>query len=183
MADLHKALTTLDCSGDTEKKDIIKKIRDYIEQANYKIIDEDITKPWGAYFRLDGNQADKFTTEFFPGLNPEEARLGNPNAELSPKILLVAPEQRLSWQYHHERAERWAFLTDGGYHKSLSDDQGNLQYAHEGDIVQFATGERHRLAGVIGQWTLVAEIWQHTNPEIPSNEADIVRLADDYSRS
>jgi hypothetical protein len=30
---------------------------------------------------------------------------------------------------------------------------------------------------------LVAEIWQHTDPGNPSNEDDIVRLADDYSRA
>ena len=183
MAELYSALTSIKRTDDVEKNTITSEIRSSIENADYTIVEEDITKPWGAYFRLDGNQADKFTAEFFPGLNPDEARLGNPDAELSPKILLVAPEQRLSWQYHHERAERWAFLTDGGYHKSLTDDQGELQYAHEGDVVQFATGERHRLAGIIGQWTLVAEIWQHTNPNSPSNEADIVRLADDYSRS
>lgn len=183
MAELYPALTSINRTDDVEKSTITSKVRTSINNANYAIVEEDVSKPWGAYFRLDGVQADKFAEEFFPGLSPEDARLGNPDAELSPKILLVAPEQRLSWQYHHGRAERWAFLTDGGFHKSLTDEQGELQYAHEGDVVQFATGERHRLVGAMGQWALVAEIWQHTDPESPSNEADIVRLDDDYSRS
>jgi hypothetical protein len=29
---------------------------------------------------------------------------------------------------------------------------------------------------------LVAEIWQHTDPENPSDEDDIVRVSDDFGR-
>jgi hypothetical protein len=29
---------------------------------------------------------------------------------------------------------------------------------------------------------LVAEIWQHTDPDHPSNEDDIVRVQDDFGR-
>ena len=42
-------------------------------------------------------------------------------------------------------------------------------------------GERHRLIGLEG-WGIVAEIWQHTDPENPSDEDDIVRLQDDFGR-
>lgn len=94
----------------------------------------------------------------------------------------MSPEQRLSWQYHDRRAERWAFLTDGAYNKSVSDDEGQLFKAQAGDIVQFTTGERHRLVGRDSAYTLVAEIWQHTNPDQASDEHDIVRLQDDYRR-
>ena len=57
-----------------------------------------------------------------------------------------------------------------------------LQLAEAGEVVQFAKSERHRLVGAMGHYTLVAEIWQHTNPEQLSDEADITRLQDDYKR-
>ena len=103
-------------------------------------------------------------------------------AELSPKFLIVKPGQRLSWQYHDRRAERWCFLTQGGYRKSMTDDEGDRIEANAGEVVQFQTGERHRLEGRSDGLVLVAEIWQHSQPEAPSDEDDIVRLADDYQR-
>ena len=42
-------------------------------------------------------------------------------------------------------------------------------------------GERHRLIG-LSEWGIIAEIWQHTDAENPSNEDDIVRLQDDFGR-
>jgi hypothetical protein len=41
--------------------------------------------------------------------------------------------------------------------------------------------ERHRLIG-LDSWAIVAEIWQHTDIENPSNEEDIVRIQDDFGR-
>ena len=32
-------------------------------------------------------------------------------------------------------------------------------------------------------FAVVAEIWQHTDPEHPSDEDDIIRLQDDFGRS
>lgn len=151
--------------------------------SGYRVADIDIGKPWGGFVRFDGEDSDKFVHEFFPGLEPEEARLGVPEAELSPKILLVLPQQRLSWQLHHRRAERWVFLTAGGYYRSQNpDEMGELVLAKPGDVVQFAAGECHRLVSDQAEITLVAEIWQHTDKTELSNEADIVRLADDYKR-
>jgi hypothetical protein len=34
----------------------------------------------------------------------------------------------------------------------------------------------------LDDWGIVAEIWQHTDESNPSDEDDIVRLQDDYSR-
>jgi mannose-6-phosphate isomerase-like protein (cupin superfamily) len=168
--------------SEVAKPDFIAGTIDALEIAGYKIVEIAGQKPWGAYIRLDGSQADMFIDEFFPGLSPVEARLGIETAELSPKILIVAPTHRLSWQFHDRRAERWMFLTPGGYYKSNTDEQGELQQAAPGDVVQFAQGERHRLVGVDGHYTVVAEIWQHTNKDSMSDEDDIVRLADDYKR-
>ena len=169
-------------AGDIDKLQIVDKIKHLVMAAGYEIVEQNGDKPWGAYFRLDGRQADSFVEEFFPGLSPLEARLGNEHAELSPKFLIVSPEQRLSWQYHDRRAERWAFLTEGAYNRSTTDELGDVNVVEAGHVVQFAQGERHRGVGLPGAYTVIAEIWQHTNSEDLSNEDDITRLEDDYSR-
>lgn len=182
MAGLKESLLSLDHGDAISKEELSGLIREDITQAGYTIVEEDIQKPWGGYIRFDNDDAERFVSEFFPGLDIQEARLGNPDAPLSPKILIVSPEQRLSWQYHDRRAERWAFLTAGGYFKSTTDDPGELVTVDGGEVVQFGQSERHRLVGDAYNYTLVAEIWQHTEPEHLSNEEDIVRLQDDYKR-
>ncbi|MBM3210487.1 phosphoheptose isomerase [Candidatus Saccharibacteria bacterium] len=152
------------------------------EANDYEVVEVESAKPWGAYLRFNNQNANKFIAEFFPGLSPEDARLGNSEAELSPKILLVSPGQRLSWQYHDRRAERWTFLTDGAYCKSSTNEEVEPMVAVKGEVVQFKTGERHRLIGRENEYTLVAEIWQHTDPDTLSDENDIVRVQDDYRR-
>ncbi len=161
---------------------VYQAINGVLEANGYTIAETNQDKPWGAYTRLASDQADRFLGAFPFGVSPEEARMGMPNAELSPKILAVAPGQRLSWQYHSRRAERWVFLTPGAFRKSSDDEEGELLYANAGDVIQFEKGERHRLEGLAGKIVLVAEVWQHTDPESPSDEDDIVRLADDYQR-
>lgn len=174
--------TLIEGHGD-DKIEMIADIIGFATKAGYTVADVDDTKPWGGFVRFDYKDGDRFIAEFFPDVNPVEARLGNPNAELSPKILLVAPEQRLSWQVHARRAERWKFLNDGGYHKSTDpDNPGEIIEAHTGDEVQFEAGECHRLIGANNHYTLVAEIWQHIDKNNPSDEADITRLQDDYKR-
>lgn len=175
-------IAKIDLRESTPKNEIVGAVRRDLEEGGYTVVEENSEKPWGAYLRLANEDADAFVEQYFPGLTATDARLGNVDAELSPKILVVSPGERLSWQYHDRRAERWAFLTDGAYVKSETDEQPPAVLASEGDVVQFARGERHRLVGVIGHYTLVAEIWQHTDPHHPSNEDDIVRVDDDYSR-
>lgn len=182
MSELLHQLQSMDLSPDRTSKEVNAEIAKFLEEYGYTVAIQDTQKPWGGFNQLVNSDANVFLEEFFPGLSTEEARLGNPDSELSPKILAVAPKQRLSWQYHDRRAERWAYLTSGGYFKSLTDEQGVLQLAEAGEVVQFAKSERHRLVGAMGHYTLVAEIWQHTNPERLSDEADIVRLEDDYRR-
>ncbi|MDX2776403.1 hypothetical protein PV379_03490 [Streptomyces caniscabiei] len=182
MKELSAYLEQLNNNANVPKQQIVDEVVAGIKEAGYMIVDQNDTKPWGAYIRMDGSQAGRFIADFFPGLTLEEAQLGMKDAELSPKILIVAPDQRLSWQYHNRRAERWAFLTEGGYYKNTTDDQGELVVAQPGTVVQFQKGERHRLAGTNDKYVVVAEIWQHTDASQPSNEEDIVRLADDYQR-
>jgi len=169
---------------ETPREVAITMLRDAINEMGYTVVDEDTKRPWGAYFRLDSEETDRFIREFFPGLDPDEARLGRKDVELSPKFLLVVPGCRLSWQYHDRRAERWRFLTEATYYRGHSDTLPEPSIGKKDDIVQFDAGERHRLGShKDGQsYSLVAEIWQHTDPSNPSDEADIVRLEDDYSR-
>lgn len=182
MNELSQSINQLDISSGIEKEILVRKIVVDAEAVGYHIAEINDQKPWGAYIRFDSGDADRFTEEFFPGLSPLEARLGNENAELSPKFLIVAPSQRLSWQYHNRRAERWVFLSGGSYEKSMTDDESEPLVADTGSIIQFAQGERHRLVGASDQYVIVAEIWQHSDAAQPSNEDDIIRLADDYKR-
>lgn len=182
MSELAKKIDNLDISPERLKADFVTEIARDIESDGYEIIEANDQKPWGAYLRINGTQADRFVEEFFPGLSPEEARLGVEGAELSPKILIVSPGERLSWQKHDRRAERWMFLTPGAFYKSETDVQGDIEYAQPGDVVQFQKGERHRLNGLEDGFVVVAEIWQHTDLEKPSDEDDITRIQDDYQR-
>ncbi|MBC7764696.1 phosphoheptose isomerase [Microbacteriaceae bacterium] len=183
MAEFAEQLDTLKNTLEQDKKTLLADIIKLATEAGYTVADVDDERPWGGFVRFDYKDGDTFVNEFFPEVDPVEARLGNPDAELSPKILLVEPGQRLSWQLHHRRAERWAFLTDGAYYKSSDpEEMGELVEAKAGDVVQFEAGECHRLVGAEAGVTLVAEIWQHTEKDKPSDEDDIVRLQDDYKR-
>jgi mannose-6-phosphate isomerase-like protein (cupin superfamily) len=179
---LAEKLSSTENSGELDKAQFIGEIAREIEGADYTIVELNSEKPWGGYIRIDNDQADRFVETFFPNLSPEEARLGS-GVELSPKILVVSPAQRLSWQYHFRRAENWVFLSPGAYHRSETDNQGERIEAAAGTMVQFNQGERHRLIGGDDNYTLVAEIWQHTDVNELSDEDDIVRLQDDYQRN
>jgi mannose-6-phosphate isomerase-like protein (cupin superfamily) len=143
---------------------------------NVEKIDQD--RPWGGFFVLAEKDASKFISFFFPEL-PESSLNGG---KLSPKILLVEPGRKLSWQYHHRRAEIWR-LIDGAAAVIRSDDdfEKELYKLSPGETIELRMGERHRLVG-LNEWGIVAEIWMHTDPENPSDENDIVRLQDDFGR-
>ncbi|MDB5177664.1 MAG: mannose-6-phosphate isomerase [Candidatus Saccharibacteria bacterium] len=182
MTELRQSLNLLTGTSDYSIGDITQKIVGKITQAGYEIVEVNDTKPWGAYVRISGEQANEFVADFFDDLSPEEARLGNLDAELSPKILIVSPDERLSLQTHARRAERWNFLTPGFYYKGTTLDNTQLYEAQAGEVVQFKKGEIHRLCGAKKGFVIVAEIWQHSDPTRLSDEDDIDRLEDDYSR-
>ena len=128
---------------------------------------------------IDERDADKFITLYFPHLTKAELMIGG---KLSPKILVVAPDKRLSWQYHHRRAEIWKLIGGvAGVVTSNTDQEKDVSNLAIGDIIQLKQGERHRLIG-LKSWGIVAEIWRHTDPSNPSDEDDIVRLQDDFGR-
>ena len=154
-------------------------VKEEIESFGYKITNYDFDRPWGGFLVIQEKQAQKFSDQFFEGIAIDKLKIGG---KLSPKILVVNPKARLSWQYHHRRAEIWrVYKGTVGIIRSNDDDQKPFTALNEGDQVRLKQGERHRLIGLEKQ-ALVAEIWQHTDPKNPSNEEDIVRLQDDFGR-
>jgi len=182
MSDLRNSLTAINLNSTRTPQEVNQEVAQILEAHGYTIALRDYERPWGGFNQLINTDADRFVSDLFDDTTPEEAHFGHPGSELSPKILVVAPGQRLSWQYHERRAERWDYLTDGGYFKSLTNEQGDEHKAHAGEVVQFAQSERHRLVGAADHYTLVAEIWQHVDQNYLSDEADIIRLSDDYTR-
>ena len=161
------------------KEEIFKTIEAQLTHAKLDIISSDKTRPWGGFFVINENYTEAFIKIFFPELNLEDIKLGN---KLSPKILIVEKQKRLSWQYHHRRAELWK-LSGGtaGIVTSETDTEGELKTMVLGSIVKLRQGQRHRLVG-LGGWGIIAEIWQHTDDNHPSDENDIVRVQDDFGR-
>ena len=156
--------------------DIAKKLA----HLGLKVVSKDFDRPWGGFFVIDEEQAQEFANTYFDGLDVSGLRVAG---KLSPKILLVKPEARLSWQYHHRRKETWRVIEGPvGIARSLTDEQGSVEEFTTGETVVMEMGERHRLIG-LENWGVVAEFWQHTDPEHPSDEDDIVRVQDDYKRS
>lgn len=164
----------------TEKEKLFKETWDILKTRGFKIQDYDFNRPWGGFFVIDEQQIQKFIDIYFD----EEVEISDVNisGKLSPKILLVEPGKRLSWQYHHRRAEVWQVLEGPvGVVRSMTDKQGEVQKYKSGDLVTVKKGERHRLVG-LKNWGIIAEIWQHVDAENPSNEDDIVRVEDDFGR-
>lgn len=166
-------------SKELEKDIVFEQIASFLKDENFTVVQQDQTRPWGGFFVIDEKQAQTFAAKFFPHLEMSEIQITN---KLSPKILVVAPNKRLSWQYHFRRAEIWTILSGSvGVKTSRTDEEGELQQLSQGTFIQMDKGERHRLIG-LDSWGIVAEIWQHTDSENPSDEDDIVRLQDDFGR-
>lgn len=166
--------------GDS-KAELVEKVRAHLHAQGFEIAEIDAARPWGAFLRVVNEQADKFIATYFGDVAiPENARHG----ERSPKILLVAPEQRLSWQYHDRRAELWRTVANrvGVYVSATNEPPNEIKILELGETIALAQGTRHRLVG-LDTWGAIAEIWIHVDAQNPSNENDIYRLQDDYSRT
>lgn len=166
-------------SPETPKELVFERVAEYLQQQKLAIDKEDSTRPWGGFFVLDEKESENFISLYFPHLTKQELTIAG---KLSPKILVVAPEKRLSWQYHHRRAEIWKLIGGtAGVITSDTDDEKETTTLNIGDIIQLKQGERHRLIG-LGGWGIIAEIWRHTDTDNPSDEDDIVRVQDDFGR-
>ena len=54
-----------------------------------------------------------------------------------------------------------------------------MEVYSEGDSIVLDQGERHRLIG-LDDYSIVAEVWEHTDKKYPSYEEDITRVQDDF---
>ena len=77
----------------SKKMDFLKKISEKILTAGLRVSSYDFEKPWGGFFVIDENQAQMFSDIYFNGLDVSELKI---TGKLSPKILVVKPEARLS---------------------------------------------------------------------------------------
>lgn len=165
------------------KYDKLQQVKsELIVPKGYTLSDVDEHKPWGAYYRLADEHAAKFVEEYFPGRTVEELGRGG---SLSPKFLVFEPGKKLSLQYHARRAEIWRVIS-GTLSAAISesDQEGEWQEYPAGTELAYGAQVRHRAGAPEGdEWVVVAEIWQHTDPDHPTDELDIVRLADEFGRA
>jgi mannose-6-phosphate isomerase-like protein (cupin superfamily) len=173
-------MINVNLSKATSKEEVMKSVESYLGDVELVIASKDFSRPWGGFFVLEESLADRFIQLYFPHLKIEDLTI---SGKLSPKILIVAPGQRLSWQYHHRRAEIWKLAAGvAGVVTSETDVEGPLHKFVVGEIIQLKQGQRHRLVGLPEGWGMIAEIWRHTDAKNPSDESDIVRVQDDFGR-
>ncbi len=166
-------------AGNLTKNEVFQQIQNYLAQQGFIVSKSDQTRPWGGFFVIDENQSEKFIDFFFEDV-PDSDK--SSEGKISPKILVVEKEKRLSWQYHHRRAELWKVISgEVGVVTSENDEETGIHTKKEGDVIVLKKGERHRLIG-LESWGVLAEIWKHTEKLFPSDEEDIVRVQDDFGR-
>ena len=152
-------------------------IKSEVKNLGFSITHEDFNRPWGGFFQIDQRQSQKFVHTFI------SKEINVNNLKISPKILIVEPNQRLSWQFHKRRKEIWkVYRNEIGVIRSLTNFENDLIIKKEGEVIHFDNQERHRLVG-LDKIGVVAEIWIHTDLNNPSDENDIVRISDDYKRT
>jgi len=169
----------LNLSPGLTKNQVFKKVESYLDKNGFRIVNSDQTRPWGGFFVIDEQQSQKFIHFFFADVEDSKKES---SGKISPKILIVEKAKRLSWQYHHRRSELWKVIGgEVGVIQSENDEQTSIQTKKLNDVITLKQGERHRLIG-LETWGVVAEIWQHTQSENPSDENDIIRVQDDFGR-
>ena len=137
-------------------------VESHLTDHGFKIIDRDLKKPWGGFFVIEPAQAELFAQQYFPGVDFESLRITD---NLSPKILMVTPGHRLSWQYHFRRAEIWR-LVAGAAALTTSDDDTERHHhvLSMGELVRLKQGERHRLIGTKNDWGMAVSYTHLTLP-------------------
>ena len=161
------------------KSAVMESVEKYLSESGFGVAAKDFNRPWGGFFVIDESQAKAFGEMYFPGLDLATLKI---SGKLSPKILMVEADKRLSWQYHHRRAEIWKLVAGtAGVVTSETDNEGEVHKLAIGEIIRLKQGQRHRLVGLDG-WGMIAEIWQHTDLNHPSDEDDIIRVQDDFGR-
>jgi mannose-6-phosphate isomerase-like protein (cupin superfamily) len=158
-------------------KEIIAQTIIYLEKQNIRVSTTDDSRPWGGFLVINEDDTKIFGSLYFP-----ELETASFTQKLSPKILIVAPGQKLSWQYHHRRKEVWKLINGhAAIVRSLDNTETPQKNMNVGELISLEQGERHRLVG-LQDWGIIAEMWVHTDANNPSDEEDIVRIQDDFGR-
>ena len=127
-----------------------KNIEDELIDLGFQIVDSNLNKPWGGYFCINEQQAQNFYDKFFDGIRVEILKIKN---KLSPKILIVKTNSRLSWQYHNRRAEIWqVYKGQVGVVQSDTDIENELTNYMPGAQIKLKQGVRHCLVGMADLW-------------------------------
>lgn len=157
---------------------VLKRAQQLADQHDLTVQTIDKRRPWGGEFIFDAGQVKVFAKAFMPTFNL--AKYGGRLAQ--PKFLFVAPGKRLSWQYHCRRGELWTVIEGPvGVITNHTNEQPAAKELQTGASVELMPLDRHRLVG-LKNWAIIAELWLHTNTAKPSDEADIIRVEDDFGR-
>lgn len=90
------------------------------------------------------------------------------------KEIVVNPGHRLSYQYHHKRAEHWYIVS--GTATIVLDDEHIVRSG--GEYIDIALGQKHRIGNEGSEPVVFIEVQTGTY----FGEDDIVRIEDDYNR-
>lgn len=165
--------------GSISKATAFSVVSDYLDGLGIVVVAIDDSRPWGEFFVVADQSMPTFLAAFFPGKKQHDISSGLP---LTPKILVVEPQRRLSWQYHYRREEIWTVLHGPvGVITSETDEPTTVRKLVSGSEIAFGAQIRHRLIG-FESYGVVAEFWRHIDFKNPSNEADIIRVQDDFGR-
>jgi len=159
---------------------IFDDVKKLLKHNNLSYSSKVLNKPWGGFYYINDNLSRDFLNIFFDSSFSEKLDL---KSKLSPKILIIKPNKRLSWQYHKRRSEIWSVIK-GNILVSISenDNEGDQIKLKAKDQIEIGKKIRHRIIGT-DDYALVAEIWIHTHKKNPSDENDIIRLQDDFNRN
>ncbi len=108
-------------------------------------------RPWGQYYVLE--DADTYKV----------------------KRIEVNPGERLSYQYHHKRAEVWTMVNGTG---RITLD-GEVKDYKAGEVAIIPLGAKHRIENPLNELLIFIEVQHGTY----FGEDDIVRIEDDYNRN
>jgi mannose-6-phosphate isomerase-like protein (cupin superfamily) len=120
-------------------------------------------RPWGEFEVLAEFNVD---TDMYSDLEGTDVVI---------KKITVKPGQRLSYQSHEQRREKWVFVQGRGV--VVKDDQES--WVSKGSVVQIRQGVKHRIQNKHESVDLVfVEVCEGT-----FDEKDIIRYSDDYGRA
>ena len=72
---------------------IYNKVKKEIQSFGFTIVSHDFERSWGGFLVIDESLSQEFSNKFFEGLDVNTLKIGG---KLSPKILIVKPNARLS---------------------------------------------------------------------------------------